>query len=179
MGGCGWGAAILLLASLPGPARGGYVHHRGFIPLGDDCFNMSATTTLSAALAACTADAACRAFTYEGNSSGPSAAAKSIYFKNATGARNFMGNASSDWTTFTKTEGPCDIYHAAGTPCVAAHSLTRALYGNYSGPLYAVKRASDGAVRNISVLPAGQHFNSGCAACTTESTLCVLLSCAA
>ena len=155
MGGCGWGAAVLALASLPGPARAGYVHHRGFIPLGDDCFNMSATTTLSAALAACTADAACRAFTYEGNSSGPSAAAKSIYFKNATGARNFMGNASSDWTTFTKTEGPCDIYHAAGTPCVAAHSLTRALYGNYSGPLYAVKRASDGAVRNISVLPAG------------------------
>ena len=56
---------------------------------------------------------------------------------------------------FAASTAPCDILAAAGTPCVAAHSLTRALYGNYSGPLYAVKRASDGAVRNISVLPAG------------------------
>ena len=24
---------------------------------------------------------------------------------------------------------PCDIYGAAGTPCVAAHSTTRALFG--------------------------------------------------
>src|SRR6185437_7153178 len=41
--------------------------------------------------------------------------------------------------------GPCDIYGNAGTPCVAAHSTTRALYGSYSGPLYQVRRASDGA----------------------------------
>jgi hypothetical protein len=32
--------------------------------------------------------------------------------------------------------GPCDIYAAGGTPCVAAHSLTRALYSAYSGALY-------------------------------------------
>src|SRR5678816_396948 len=32
--------------------------------------------------------------------------------------------------------GPCDIYAAAGAPCVAAHSTTRALYAAYSGPLY-------------------------------------------
>ncbi|WP_248963865.1 arabinofuranosidase catalytic domain-containing protein [Sphaerisporangium perillae] len=31
---------------------------------------------------------------------------------------------------------PCDIYAAGGTPCVAAHSTTRALYGTYNGPLY-------------------------------------------
>ena len=36
-------------------------------------------------------------------------------------------------------EGPCDIYGKAGTPCVAAHSMTRALYGAYRGPLYSVK----------------------------------------
>lgn len=34
------------------------------------------------------------------------------------------------------TQGPCDIYAAAGTPCVAAHSTTRALYASYSGALY-------------------------------------------
>jgi non-reducing end alpha-L-arabinofuranosidase len=32
--------------------------------------------------------------------------------------------------------GPCDIYAAGRTPCVAAVGTTRALYGLYSGPLY-------------------------------------------
>ncbi|KAE8380089.1 Arabinosidase B [Aspergillus bertholletiae] len=32
--------------------------------------------------------------------------------------------------------GPCDIYSSGGTPCVAAHSTTRALYSAYTGPLY-------------------------------------------
>ncbi len=40
---------------------------------------------------------------------------------------------------------PCDIYGAAGTPCVAAHSTVRALFAAYNGPLYQVTRASDGA----------------------------------
>ncbi|MFD0070261.1 arabinofuranosidase catalytic domain-containing protein, partial [Streptomyces sp. NPDC127574] len=31
---------------------------------------------------------------------------------------------------------PCDIYAGAGTPCVAAHSTTRALFSAYNGPLY-------------------------------------------
>ncbi|PBP17454.1 putative fungal alpha-L-arabinofuranosidase [Diplocarpon rosae] len=38
---------------------------------------------------------------------------------------------------------PCDIYASGGTPCVAAHSTTRALYSAYTGPLYEVKRGSD------------------------------------
>ena len=41
------------------------------------------------------------------------------------------------------TQGPCDIYAAAGTPCVAAHSTTRALYAAYNGALYQVRRTSD------------------------------------
>ena len=36
---------------------------------------------------------------------------------------------------------PCDIYAAGNTPCVAAHSTVRALFGSYSGNLYQVKRA--------------------------------------
>ena len=47
-------------------------------------------------------------------------------------------------------EGPCDIYARANTPCVAAHSLTRALYGNYNGNLYQVRRA-DGETKDIPV----------------------------
>src|ERR1700745_3772868 len=45
--------------------------------------------------------------------------------------------------------GPCDIYASGGTPCVAAHSTTRALYGSYNGNLYQVKRSSDNSTLNI------------------------------
>src|ERR1700755_765529 len=55
-----------------------------------------------------------------------------------------------------RPQGPCDIYAAAGTPCVAAHSTTRALYASYNGPLYQVLRQSDGATRDIGIVqPAG------------------------
>ena len=55
---------------------------------------------------------------------------------------------------------PCDIYAAAGTPCVAAHSTVRALYASYGGPLYQIKRASDGATTDIGLLSAGGYANS-------------------
>ncbi|PTB62738.1 carbohydrate-binding module family 42 protein [Trichoderma citrinoviride] len=51
--------------------------------------------------------------------------------------------------------GPCDIYSSGGTPCVAAHSTTRALFSAYTGPLYQVKRGSDGATTAISPLSSG------------------------
>ena len=48
-----------------------------------------------------------------------------------------------------RPRGPCDIYAAAGDPCVAAHSTTRALYAGYNGPLYQVLRQSDGKTLDI------------------------------
>src|SRR5215831_9412927 len=51
-----------------------------------------------------------------------------------------------------RPQGPCDIYAAGGTPCVAAHSTTRALYASYNGPLYQVMRLSDSKTRNIGLL---------------------------
>jgi hypothetical protein len=51
-----------------------------------------------------------------------------------------------------RPQGPCDIYAAAGTPCVAAHSTTRALYASYNGPLYQVLRQSDGKTLDIGVV---------------------------
>ena len=51
---------------------------------------------------------------------------------------------------------PCDIYDAAGTPCVAAHSMVRALYSSYDGPLYMVSRSSDHATKSIpTTMPGG------------------------
>ena len=52
-----------------------------------------------------------------------------------------------------RTKGPCDIYAAGGTPCVAAHSTTHALHASYNGPLYQVKRQSDGKTQDIGILP--------------------------
>ncbi len=52
----------------------------------------------------------------------------------------------------SRPEGPCDIYAAAGAPCVAAHSTTRALYVSYNGPLYQVLRQSDGKTLDIGVV---------------------------
>jgi hypothetical protein len=43
----------------------------------------------------------------------------------------------------TDTTGPCDIYAAANTPCVAAYSMVRVLSSTYSGPLYQVRSNSD------------------------------------
>ncbi|MFI1990115.1 arabinofuranosidase catalytic domain-containing protein [Actinoplanes sp. NPDC020271] len=55
---------------------------------------------------------------------------------------------------------PCDIYAAAGTSCVAAHSTTRALFGAYSGRLYQVTRASDGATHDVGTLTAGGYADA-------------------
>lgn len=52
----------------------------------------------------------------------------------------------------SRPKGPCDIYAAAGDPCVAAHSTTRALYAAYNGPLYQVRRQSDGKTLDIGVV---------------------------
>ena len=51
-----------------------------------------------------------------------------------------------------RPKGPCDIYAAAGDPCVAAHSTTRALYAAYNGPLYQILRQSDGKTLDIGVV---------------------------
>lgn len=55
--------------------------------------------------------------------------------------------------------GPCDIYASGNTPCVAAHSTTRALYDHYSGSLYQVKRGSDGARADVRPITAGGVAN--------------------
>jgi hypothetical protein len=51
-----------------------------------------------------------------------------------------------------RPQGPCDIYAAGGTACVAAHSTTRALYASYNGPLYQVMRLSDRRVKDIGIV---------------------------
>src|SRR5580704_7456962 len=72
------------------------------------------------------------------------------------------------------TSLPCDIYAAAGTPCVAAHSTVRALYASYNGPLYQVKRASDGTTTNIDTLSAGGYANAAAQDSFCAGTTCTI-----
>ena len=74
--------------------------------------------------------------------------------------------------TVAAAAGPCDITGAAGNPCVAAHSTTRALYAAYDGPLYKVTRSSDGSSVNVGVLQAGGFANIA-----THEAFCGLKDC--
>jgi hypothetical protein len=67
--------------------------------------------------------------------------------------------------------GVCDLLDSAGTPCVAAHSVVRTMYKNYSGPLYRVLRDSDKAGLDI-----GAH-HSGFAQTDAQDTFCNHTSC--
>lgn len=70
--------------------------------------------------------------------------------------------------------GPCDLYASGNTPCVAAHSTTRALYSAYSGPLYQVQRGSDSKTTDISPLSAGGVANAAAQDTFCASTTCVI-----
>ncbi|MFY1622561.1 arabinofuranosidase catalytic domain-containing protein [Micromonospora sp. WMMD723] len=72
------------------------------------------------------------------------------------------------------TTGPCDIYASGGTPCVAAHSTTRALYGAYNGPLYQVRRTSDNTTRDVGVLSAGGVVDAAIQDSFCANTSCVI-----
>ncbi len=81
-------------------------------------------------------------------------------------------SAGSSGSTGTIT-GPCDIYKAAGTPCVAAHSTIRALVGAFSGGLYQVKRA-DGTTKDIPVATTGGFADSAQQDSFCSGTTCTI-----
>jgi non-reducing end alpha-L-arabinofuranosidase len=70
----------------------------------------------------------------------------------ASGGATGSGGARSD--AGAAAVGPCDLYLSGGTPCVAAFSTVRALYGAYVGHLYQVRRA-DGATKDVTPISAG------------------------
>jgi non-reducing end alpha-L-arabinofuranosidase len=72
------------------------------------------------------------------------------------------------------TQEPCDIYAAGNTPCVAAHSTTRALFAAYSGNLYQVRRSSDNTTLNIGTVSAGGVANAAAQDSFCSGTTCVI-----
>jgi non-reducing end alpha-L-arabinofuranosidase len=84
----------------------------------------------------------------------------------ATGLLAFPGTSQAAGSL------PCDIYGAAGTSCVAAYSTVRALYSAYDGPLYQVRRVSDGTTTNVGLLAAGSYANA-----TEQDVFCAHTTC--
>src|SRR5579859_7716062 len=85
-----------------------------------------------------------------------------------------IGTAVATGPAQAASQGPCDIYAAGGTPCVAAHSTTRALYAAYSGSLYQVRRSSDNATLNIAPVGAGGYANAAAQDSFCAGTTCVV-----
>jgi hypothetical protein len=88
-----------------------------------------------------------------------------------SGGANAAGGASGAFT------GPCDIYDAGGTPCVAAYSTVRLLSSKYSGPLYQIRVGGSssgmgGSLSNIGVIQ-GDVFANGAA----QDALCGSSAC--
>jgi hypothetical protein len=69
---------------------------------------------------------------------------------------------------------PCDIYGAAGNPCVAAHSTVRLLLSTYTGPLYQVRRSSDNTTKNIYPITGGTIADGASQAAFCGSSNCVI-----
>src|SRR4029453_79916 len=76
-----------------------------------------------------------------------------------------------------RPQGPCDIYAAAGAPCAAAHSSTRALYAAYNGPLYQVMRQSDGKTLDIGVVQPSATDGGGYADAAAQDAFCANTYC--
>jgi hypothetical protein len=67
----------------------------------------------------------------------------------AAAAAATPSNVTGTGEVGTSTPLPCDAAATAGTPCSAAHSVTRLLTKNYTGPLLQVVRTSDNTTKDI------------------------------
>ncbi len=67
---------------------------------------------------------------------------------------------------------PCDVAKAAGTPCVAAHAMTRSLFASYSGPLFKALRVSDKQEKDIGTVTAGGLADFAALATFCSGTTC-------
>jgi hypothetical protein len=106
-----------------------------------------------------------------GTSTSGSRSASSASGMRSSSATSSSSSGSGAVADAGAVAGPCDLYQAGGTPCVAAFSTVRALYGSYAGNLYQVTRA-DNATQNIGVLSPG-----GVADAAAQDAFCAGASC--
>lgn len=92
--------------------------------------------------------------TSKGGASGTADAAAGGASAGASGAADGSAGSSGDAGAGHGTP-PGDLAAAAGTPLVAAHSVTRAMYASYDGKLFQARRPSDGTSKDIGTAGAG------------------------
>ena len=73
----------------------------------------------------------------------------------------------------TADEGPCDILEAAGNPCFAAHSTTRALYASYKGPLYNITKQQNNKVTVLFSLSLALSLSLSLSVCVCVCCVCM------
>ena len=91
-----------------------------------------------------------------------------------TSIHNVSSTTSPSQPAQSSTTLPCDIYFNTGTPCVAAHSTTRALFATYDGPLYRVQRSSDNTTLDVGLLKAGDYANAAAQDTFCAGTYCTV-----
>jgi len=91
-----------------------------------------------------------------------------------SGGTSGTGGATGSGGTTATVTGPCDIYAAGNTPCVAAHSTVRVLLGAYKGNLYQVRRASDNTTKDIGILASGGFADSAVQDTFCSGTTCTI-----
>jgi hypothetical protein len=93
------------------------------------------------------------------------------------GGKTGAGGATGTGGSTVSYQGPCDIYAASGTPCVAAYSTVRLLSSTYTGALYQIRiggssSGTGGTVKDIGLISGGV-FADG----SSQDTLCGSSAC--
>ncbi|MCO5971931.1 arabinofuranosidase catalytic domain-containing protein [Actinoallomurus soli] len=111
---------------------------------------------------------------FNGTWTGSNPVPTSFALNGTTCTGSVTGTPTDTPTPPPSSQLPCDIYASGGTPCVAAHSTTRALYASYNGPLYQVRRSSDNTTRTIGVLSAGGVADAAAQDSFCSGTTCLI-----
>ncbi|NUY00362.1 alpha-amylase [Paraburkholderia sp. JPY169] len=125
-------------------------------------------------LAACNGD-------NSGVSTSPVANAATSNAAVSSNASQSNSNASAN-NNSTTPPLPCDAAATANTPCSAAHSVTRLLTKNYTGPLFQIQRASDNTTLDVypytnSTLKGGDRSLVGSANVQSAQSFCDNTTC--
>jgi len=94
--------------------------------------------------------------------------------RTGAGGMTAAGGTTGSGGATTGGTGPCDIYASANTPCVAAHSTVRALYGAYDGAAYQLRRASDKTTKDVPLLGPGGFIDISVQDAFCKSTTCTI-----
>lgn len=126
-----------------------------------------------AVVAACASGSRSPSATGGASGSGTQASGHTSTLSTLPSTSSSIASSRSSSSSSAPVTGPCDIFGSGGTPCVAAHSTVRALYGSYTGSLYQVRRA-DHTTKDIPLLTPGGFADSSIQDSFCQDTTCTI-----